>query len=200
MFDPTRESIILSDVHLGKTYHYRKNGIPLSKELARANIDRIHRIISKHKAKELLILGDLFHSIVNSEWDDFKALRFHFSKTQFILVQGNHDIFPKEEYLKANILVCDEMERDGILFSHEAIQNRSFNVFGHIHPAIRLRGKGRQSLRLPCFFQDENLMILPAFGAGTGMHCLKPSAKAQVFGIAEHLIFKANREGQGILE
>jgi metallophosphoesterase superfamily enzyme len=39
---------------------------------------------------------------------------------------------------------------------------------GHIHPAITLRGKARQAMRLPAFVLIENTLILPAFGSFTG--------------------------------
>ena len=39
---------------------------------------------------------------------------------------------------------------------------------GHLHPACRIHGRGRDSLRLPCFVSDGRQVILPAFGEFTG--------------------------------
>ncbi|NND78098.1 MAG: ligase-associated DNA damage response endonuclease PdeM [Flavobacteriales bacterium] len=183
-------TVILSDLHLGKTYHFRKNGFAVPKDLAAKNIRQLHEIIEKHHPRELLILGDLFHSDHNAEWEDFKALRYHYSNTDFVLVRGNHDTFPEEEYKKANMAVYDELDRGQVLFSHEPIDTEQFNVYGHIHPAVRLRGFALKSLRLPCFYISKNEIILPAFGAFTGTHVLKANSRSKVFAIAEGKIFQ----------
>ena len=41
-------------------------------------------------------------------------------------------------------------------------------VAGHWHPAVTLRGPGRDSLRVPCFCRLDGKLVLPAFGAFTG--------------------------------
>jgi len=194
IYDSSNDCVILSDLHLGKATHFRKNGIAVPKELGQDNLKRLHQILSLHKPKELLILGDLFHSNMNAEWEDFKAFRYHFSKTKFILVEGNHDSFGNKEYQKANIQVFAKLERQNILYTHEPEESESFNCFGHIHPAIRLKGSALQSLRLPCFYMDNKRLILPAFGEFTGMHALKTTKKTKVFAIVENKIFEARQK------
>lgn len=194
ILDMLNESIILSDLHLGKAMHFRKNGIALPQDLGHDNLKRLNQILSEHKPKELLILGDLFHSKMNTEWEDFKALRYHFSKTKFILVEGNHDSFALKEYQKANIEVYSEIERNGMLYTHEPRETELVNCYGHIHPAIRLKGSALQSLRLPCFYLDADQIILPAFGVFTGMHAMKAKKNAKIFAIAEKKIFEAKRK------
>ena len=191
IWDPLNRSVILSDLHLGKTYHFRKNGFAVPKDLAQKNIRALSEILEKHKPKELLILGDLFHSEHNAEWEDLKALRFHYSAVIFHLVMGNHDFFPLIEYKKANLKVSRVFKRDGIVFTHEPIKTKLFNIYGHIHPAIRLKGFALQSLRLPCFFIEKDQMVLPAFGAFTGLYSMKVKAKTKIFAIAEGKIFEA---------
>lgn len=178
-------------MHLGKTYHFRKNGFAVPHGLAQKNIRALSSILEKHQPEELLILGDLFHSDHNAEWEDLKALRYHFSKVNFHLVKGNHDSFPISEYKKANIKVSSSFERDGMVYSHEPIETDLFNVYGHTHPAVKLKGFALQSLRLPCFFIAKDHMILPAIGAFTGMFTLKANSKNKVLAIAESKIFEA---------
>lgn len=43
-----------------------------------------------------------------------------------------------------------------------------FYLAGHLHPAVRLMGKGRDSACLPCFVLQEGQLVLPAFGSLTG--------------------------------
>jgi metallophosphoesterase superfamily enzyme len=70
-----------------------------------------------------------------------------------------------------------------ILFSHEPSNNGLFNVHGHLNPAIRLTGKGRQKLVLPCFWKDKNHLAMPGFGKTTGLFTVKPLPGDQVFAI-----------------
>lgn len=190
MLDKALNTVILSDVHLGKTYHFRKNGFAVPIGLAKKNIDALQLILEKHIPKKLLILGDLFHSRQNAEWEDFKALRYHYSNVNFHLIIGNHDTFPIKEYLKANIEVYEHFLEDDFLYSHEPMSSDRFNIYGHIHPAIRLRGQSLPSLRFPCFYMNKKELIMPAFGAFTGTHVLKANSKAKIFAIAENKIFE----------
>jgi metallophosphoesterase superfamily enzyme len=52
---------------------------------------------------------------------------------------------------------------------------------GHVHPVYRLRGKGRQSLRLPCFQLGSEVSLLPAFGAFTGGHEVRREPGVRLF-------------------
>ena len=151
-----------------------------------------------HKPDEVLILGDLFHSKHNNEWENFKALRFHFSKTEFILLVGNHDTFLESEYKKANIRVIQKpFKIQNKIFSHEPFESTEedyVNIHGHIHPAVSLKGKALQRLRLPCFFYAQRSLILPAFGEFTGTFRLKPKKKDRVFVCAEGKIYEVKQQ------
>jgi metallophosphoesterase superfamily enzyme len=54
-----------------------------------------------------------------------------------------------------------------------------------VHPVYRLRGKGRQSLRLPCFQIGSRISLLPAFGAFTGGFAVEHSVDQQIFVIGD---------------
>ena len=85
----------------------------------------------------------------------------------------------------------ESLEIDTFLLTHHpTIKEGFFNFSGHIHPGIMLRGSGAQSLKLPCFFQKENQMILAAFGEFTGKHILKPQQNDIVYAIANDEVIK----------
>jgi uncharacterized protein len=63
-----------------------------------------------------------------------------------------------------------------------------YNLAGHIHPGVSLRGKGRQSLTLPCFYFGRHQALLPAFGVFTGLARIKPVKEDKVFVIVEDKI------------
>ena len=68
--------------------------------------------------------------------------------------------------------------------------NDAFYWCGHLHPGIRLRGKGKQSITLPCFFLSQHMGILPAFGSFTGLALQKPKAGERVFALADGEVFE----------
>ncbi|HNU41619.1 MAG TPA: phosphoesterase, partial [Cyclobacteriaceae bacterium] len=63
-----------------------------------------------------------------------------------------------------------------------------YNLSGHIHPAVRLKGTGRQSVMLPCFYFGKQQGILPAFGSFTGMARIVPKKEDRIFVIAENKV------------
>jgi metallophosphoesterase superfamily enzyme len=53
---------------------------------------------------------------------------------------------------------------------------------------VKLRGGGRQSLRLPCFYFGKNGAVMPAFGNLTGFHVIRPKKGDRVFVITENKV------------
>jgi metallophosphoesterase superfamily enzyme len=85
---------------------------------------------------------------------------------------------------------------DGFIFTHhplESIAEGQYNIAGHIHPGIHLRGKGRQELTLPCFYFGGRQGLLPAFGAFTGLARIYPKKGEQVFAIAEDSVIEMSK-------
>lgn len=167
--------LILADLHLGKITHFRKNGIALPKEGEKDNFDRFAFLILNYPIKRILILGDLFHSDYNAEWDAFLLFLDKFPDKEFILVKGNHDILSDKDYSSANLTIYPlALEMPPFYFTHHPVESKRFNICGHIHPGVKMAGKGLQRLRLPCFYFSDKRGILPAFGAFTGLHAIEP--------------------------
>lgn len=185
VFWTTREILLIADVHLGKVAHFRKAGMAVPHESALENFHRFDWVESQFKPKIIVFLGDLFHSELNNEWLHFKNWVAG-NRAKIILIAGNHDIIGPEMYEQIGVHVFDEMTLGDFLFTHHPKERqRVFNFCGHIHPAVRLRGKGKQWLTLPCFFHKPHQLILPAFGHFTGMHVLEPTAQDCVYAIAK---------------
>jgi metallophosphoesterase superfamily enzyme len=80
------------------------------------------------------------------------------------------------------------LEHNGIQLTHEPLQNvdaDKFNIAGHVHPGTILKGRGRQSIKLPCFWMYKNQLIMPAFGNLTGAVRM-PKVKATVYAVFEN--------------
>lgn len=182
--------LLISDVHLGKVSHFRKFGAAVPQKAVHKNYMLLDQIVSELQPFQICFLGDLFHSSLNKEWELFENW---VAKTpaEIILVTGNHDIISPLKFEQLNISIFPELLIDDFLLTHHPeTRVAKFTFCGHIHPAVKLRGLGRQSLRLPCFFKTKNQMILPAFGEFTGTHTLKPSKNDEVFAIVEDTVVK----------
>jgi DNA ligase-associated metallophosphoesterase len=182
--------LFVSDVHLGKVSHFRKYGAAVPREAIPGNFELLDACVERFNPKGIYFLGDLFHSYLNSEWRFFEAWAERIN-CNIVLVAGNHDIISPLKYEALGIRVVPEMVMEGFLFTHHPEEREGyFTVSGHVHPAIRLRGKGRQSLRLPCFFKTSSQLILPAFGSFTGMHTMEKKAGNEVYAIADRQVIK----------
>lgn len=183
-----KKTLILSDLHLGKSGHFRKNGLAIPESVNDDNLKRLDSLITSFSPETIIFVGDLFHSEKNSEWTNFKKWRMKYKTINMILTIGNHDFYPTSEYEQIGLACRAEVISPPFLFIHdpEQVSNREYyTISGHIHPSVRLKGKGRQSTRLACFYFKDKSALLPAFGSITGTHTIKPSVNETVFGIIE---------------
>lgn len=186
---PALKTLLMADLHLGKVNHFRRSGIPIPQAANDKNTERLIDLLNQVKPKRFIILGDLFHSDYNPEWEVFGQIRKHFASISFELVKGNHDVMSRYQYDKHEILLHEsQLQIENLLLSHEPLQEAReglFNVYGHIHPGVRLKGKGRQNVTLPCFYFTEQEALLPAFGLFTGLYRIQPKKNDKVFVIVE---------------
>lgn len=184
LFWKAKSMLLISDVHLGKVSHFRKFGAAVPQNAIAKNFELLDEAIGYFQPKTICFLGDLFHSSLNQEWILFEKW-VKGKQAKMILVEGNHDIISYLKYETLGIAVVSELELEGFLLTHHPEYRKGFfNFSGHIHPAIRLKGLGKQTLRLPCFFRSPQQLILPAFGAFTGTFVLKPKRGDAVYAIA----------------
>jgi DNA ligase-associated metallophosphoesterase len=193
-----RERILfLADVHLGKVNHFRRSGIPVPPKANERNLELMMDLINLTKPQRVICLGDLFHSHYNQEWEVFGELVKHFVRISFELVLGNHDIMSEQQYVRKGIVVHETLRIAPFVFTHhplEASDGEFYNLSGHLHPAVSLQGKARQSVTLPCFYFGENMGLLPAFGTFTGMARIHPKKNDRVFVIVEEKILEIHPE------
>ena len=183
LFWKEQSMLLISDVHLGKVSHFRKYGAAVPQLAVQQNFDSLTLVVEHFKPKTVLFLGDLFHSALNIEWTLFEDW-VQSTNAEIVLVSGNHDIISPLKYETIHIKVISELVLDSFLLTHHPEERDGFfNFSGHIHPAIKLSGLGRQSVRLPCFYKTESQMILPAFGEFTGTYTLEPCDGCEVFAL-----------------
>lgn len=191
IFLPQQQTLVIADVHLGKIEHFRKHGSAVPAILSAKNYIELDRVIQKYQPQTLLFLGDLFHSEKNKDWERFIAWVRRNQSLQLQLIIGNHDIIAQTDIESLGIITSTEVIIDQLrLTHHPEVAEGYFNICGHIHPGFHLKGEAKQSLKLPCFYQKKQQLMLPAFGTFTGKHLISPEEGEHVYVIAEQNVIK----------
>jgi uncharacterized protein len=191
MYWPAAHTLLLADLHLAKTGHFRKAGIAVPQQVYQQDLQRLVTQIQFFKPQRLLVLGDMVHSHANKELDWFARWRKDFSSLAITLVMGNHDILQQEWYSHNAIAVqCHAYQEAPFTFIHDiadaaANNGNRYTFCGHLHPAIAIKSSSRQSLRLPCFYFGRQYGVLPAFSHFSGYHTIKPRRNEKVFAIVQ---------------
>lgn len=184
-------ALIAADVHLGKVGHFRKAGIAVPRDMEQNELAVLSDLIFEHKPEMLILLGDFFHSDMNADWDWFILWRSQFPKLEIILIRGNHDIIDDSHYFDLNIQLHEHLLIGPFLMLHHPLTDSKLKdaegyVFcGHIHPGVRLIGRGRQAITLPCFAFGAKQVVLPSFGKFTGRVAIHSSKSDRIFAIAK---------------
>lgn len=189
-----QNALIAADVHLGKVGHFRKAGIAVPPQLAQDDLSVLSQLILAYQPERIFFLGDLFHSDKNADWNYFAAWRNQFADVKIHLIIGNHDIIHQKYYHQLSVATHEALNVGPFLMLHqplgeEALQQSSGYVLcGHIHPGVKLTGKGRQGVTLPCFTFGARQAILPSFGKFTGRVAIRHLSTDQVFGVLQHRV------------
>ena len=195
MYLKQHKALLVADLHLGKINHFRRSGIAVPVKANDHNLENLVDVINATSPRRVIFLGDLFHSHYNPEWEVFGELVKHYKSISFELVVGNHDIMSDLQYERKGIRLHDELVLGPFVFTHhpmEEIPENYYNIAGHIHPGVHLRGKGRQAITLPCFYFGNKQGYLPAFGSFTGLAKIAPKKDDKIFVVADNKIMSVS--------
>ncbi|PUZ27870.1 ligase-associated DNA damage response endonuclease PdeM [Chitinophaga costaii] len=187
------QALIVSDLHLGKSAHFRKAGIAVPANIVQEDLFCLQKLITLYQPLRIIIVGDLFHSVANNDIAYFRLWRQQFAHLAFELVQGNHDILRPALYAELQVQVHTHLQLRNIYFAHdaeEALPQKKYVISGHIHPGVVISGMGKQSMRLPCFYFGKKYAVLPAFGKFTGLASVAPEPQESVFVIADQQVLQ----------
>ena len=199
---PARETLVVADLHLEKGSAFAARGQFLPPYDTRATLGRLEALVSKHRPKRVICLGDSFHDGDAGERlaaADRARLRRLTAACDWVWIEGNHDPEPPDNLggrIEAELIDAP------LAFRHRA-QNRSARsrgvageVSGHWHPkaAVHLPPK---RISAPCFVSDGRRLVLPAFGAYTGgLNVLDPAVSALFEGdFVVHLMHRSKLYG-----
>ena len=185
--------MILSDLHIGKSAHFQKSGIPIPSSMLQQDLLRLQELIHHFNATTLMIVGDLFHAEYNTDLDEFKVWLQQFENLKIQLIKGNHDRLSNRIYNQFNIEVISKVLQLGSLkFVHDftSIDKDYFTISGHTHPGVFIKGKAKQRIKLPCFQVTKNQLILPAFSLFTGLNTKGAPNKCKNYCFTDDGIFE----------
>jgi len=193
---PSRRMLLVADVHLGKAASFRALGIPIPPGSTRSTLVRLDDAIRRTESERICFLGDLWHAKAGrtpEAIEQFGIWRASHAAIKMTLVEGNHDVRSGRLLAEWDIAEVAEPHPVGpFSFCHhpDIACYGAYRLAGHIHPAVLLEGRGRQALRLPCFYFGPEGGLLPSFGDFTGFATIKPCPEDRIFVVADDRVVK----------
>jgi len=188
IFLERQRTLVLSDLHFGKTGHFRKSGIAVPQQMYQEDLQRLLEQVHYFQPDCIIFAGDLFHSDENREHELFARWRKGIKSATIRLVRGNHDRLPEQMYTSIGMELHEKHYCSGPFgFIHDIEgdlpDDGAYYFSGHLHPGVRISGIGKQSLCFPCFHFTPEHAVLPAFSRFTGLKMIRPGKSDQVFAI-----------------
>lgn len=143
-------TLVIADLHIGWEIALSQRGIYVPTQMPRL-LRRLESIVNKYKPEELLILGDVKHTVARAEigeWHDvpdfFDELKKQIRKV--CIIRGNHDgnlepLLPENvKILPATGITLGEV---GFFHGHRwpspTLLRCKTLVMGHVHPVVAFR-------------------------------------------------------------
>jgi hypothetical protein len=168
LFWPSREALLVADLHLEKASWFARLGQFLPPYDSHATLAALSSEVERSGAARIYCLGDSFHDAFGCDRlpPDARALLTELtSRLDWTWIVGNHDPGFADH---CGGRIEDEVEMGGLVLRHEALRGETRpEISGHYHPKLRVQLKGRHVSRR-CFVVSASKIIMPAFGALTG--------------------------------
>ncbi|HEY2375253.1 MAG TPA: ligase-associated DNA damage response endonuclease PdeM [Gemmatimonadaceae bacterium] len=199
LYWPAAATLFVADAHVGKAATFRASGIFVPRGTTSATLARLDGSLECTGAKRLIFLGDLLHAREGRAAETLRVVgewRTSHRSLDVVLVRGNHDRSAGDPPQSLGIRCVDAPLREGpfAFVHHPTAMEARYVIAGHVHPAVRLSGPGRQHLRLPCFWVTAAGIVLPAFGDFTGLGIIEPAEDDRVFAVADESVVEVSVE------
>ena len=186
-------TLLVADAHIGKAVSFRALGVPVPRGTTSETLAGLSAMVARTGARRIAFLGDFLHSARAHAPATLAALaawRDAQRALELVLVRGNHDERAGEPPDGLGIRVVDEpLMQDGFALCHHPRPcPGEYVLAGHLHPCVGLGSRGWDHLRLPCFWFGDEVGVLPAFGAFTGMHPIRAGAADRVYVVADSVV------------
>lgn len=186
---PSLDLLCVADLHWGKAAAFRAAYVPVPMGTTSRDLTRLSGALSATAATRLVVLGDLLHARAGRHEDTLRTIaewRARHEGVHITLVRGNHDRHAGDPPASLGIACFDEPYRFGPFVGvHEpAPHHDGYVLAGHLHPNVTVRGRGRQTLRLPAFVFGPSRGVLPAFSSFTGGGMYEQAAGDRLYAVA----------------
>jgi DNA ligase-associated metallophosphoesterase len=193
IFWPHRRALFVADTHWGKATAFRAAGLAIPPGSTQADLARLDQALDRCDALHLLLLGDALHARSGRDgaaFEQIAAWRARRPELAITLIRGNHDRGAGDPPDEWRFDCVDEpyLAAPFALRHAPTESSAGYVLAGHLHPVARLRGTGRQQLRLPCFWFGARVGVLPAFGSFTGGAPIVPARGDRVFVLADDAV------------
>lgn len=166
LYWPDEQVLVVSDLHFEKGSSYAARGQLLPPYDTATTLSVVDRLIETYVPKTVISLGDSFHdgrAEARLAACDMARIQALTRTVDWVWVEGNHDPLPPKAL---GGRATHTLRLGPLVFRHEPT-GEAGEVAGHLHPAVKVRAKGR-AVRRRCFLSDGVRLIMPALGAYTG--------------------------------
>lgn len=201
------KNLVITDLHIGIEYRYRKNGIKVPSQSGKL-MERIEKLLEDTRAEKLIILGDIKHKVPGTSFQEERDVPVFFQrlseKAKIEVTPGNHDD-NIGKLLPENVVVHESTGfaiRDTWLCHGHAWPDKEFLekeriVMGHNHASVELvdklgyrwkdpvwlraelnRKKLSEKYKIPPKDRIPELILMPPFNDLTGLIPLNKRALA----------------------
>jgi len=196
LYRPAASTLLIADPHWGKAAAFRAAGVAVPGGTTTEGLERLTAALERTGAARLVVLGDLLHARAGRAPRTLAAVaawRERHPRLAVTLVRGNHDRHAGDPPAELGIDCCDPPCAEGpfVLSHHPRPAPGGYVLAGHLHPAVSLRGAGRQRERLPCFHFGARVGLLPAFGGFTGSADVSVAPGDRVYVVADGQVVEA---------
>jgi DNA ligase-associated metallophosphoesterase len=184
------QTLLVADAHFGKAAAFRAACVPVPRGTTTGSLARLDAALARTGASRAVFLGDFLHAREGREAETTRVVaewRRRNAAVDMVLVRGNHDKRAGDPGPEIDIRCVDAPLVDPpFVFTHKpGVSDDGYVLCGHLHPAARLTGLGRESARLPCFWVRSRMAVLPAFGEFTGVADIAAEPGDRVWVIAD---------------
>lgn len=183
-----KDSIVITDIHLGITRELWEKGITIPKQ-AKHLSDNVKNLMKRTSTKRIIILGDVKHKVPGTPKTEFSEINdffFNLSEIPIIITKGNHDgAIEKITDNFSNIEVKNfhKIDKTIMTHGHMKIEDKYERIIiGHNHPLIKFKDSLGHLYFEEVWIKGKNkenseIIIMPPFNELAGGHPVNEDMK-----------------------
>lgn len=163
------KALVIADLHLGLEYELLASGFNVPDQAERM-LKKIKRLLKENACNELIIIGDVKHTIANLSWPEQEELSGFLRPLEKIakvhIVKGNHDGNIERYAHNVHPTTGFEYRQYWIMHGHakppEKAKGKTI-ILGHMHPIVEFHDSlgGRLSERV--WIRTDKMIVMPVF-------------------------------------